>query len=74
MSYIQKKCGDSKTANIILVYKNISIQDYENISSVYSWINPLARLTTSFQDFVLSLGKRLLLKRRVALIICGGAK
>lgn len=67
-----------KTANIILVYKNISIQDYKNISSVNSWINPLARLAVALQDFVLSLGRLRLrecsLKREVVLSICGGAK
>jgi hypothetical protein len=69
----------SKTANIILVYKNTSILDYKDISSVNSWIsNPLTRLANAIEDFVLSVGRlrltELFLDRKVVLSICGGAK
>lgn len=67
-----------KTVNIILVYKNIRIQDYKNTSKAISWQKPLARLTTSFQDFVLSLGRlRLresLRQETFILSICGAAR
>lgn len=64
-----------KTANIILVYKNTSIQDYENISSVNScFFKTLARLAVALQGFALSLGRLRLrecsLKREVVLNIC----
>lgn len=69
---------NAKTANIILVYKNISIQEDKNISSVNSWTSPLARLANALQDFVLSLGRlrlrELFLDRKVVLSICGGAQ
>lgn len=69
----------SKTVNIILVYKNISIQVYENSSSVNSWTSPLTRLANATEDFVLSLGRlrlrELFLDRKVVLSISqGGAQ
>jgi len=67
-----------KTANIILVYKYIRIQEYKTTSRVHSWtLSPLTRMAYA-KDFVLSLGRlrlrELFLDRKVVLSICGGAK
>lgn len=62
-----------KTANIILVYKNISIQDYENTSRVFSWTSPLTRLAKAVKAYGLSFGKDRWSKTSI-LSICGGGK
>lgn len=65
----------TKTVNIILVYKNTSIQEYKETSSVNSWKNPLARLANALQGYALSLDRlrlrELFVNRRVVLSICG---
>lgn len=63
-----------KTANIILVYKNISIQAYKNTSRVNSWTSPLTRMAYACKDFVLSLGRDCFRQGEVVLSICGGEK
>lgn len=73
------KTTQSKTANIILVYKNIRIQDYKNTSRVNSWLpKPLTRLAKATKDFVLSLGRlrlrELFLDRKVVLNVPGGRR
>lgn len=77
--YELKKFTFLKTANIILVYKYIRIQEYKNTSRVRSWFfKPLARLAYATKDSVLPLGRlrlrELFLDRKVVLRICGGAK
>lgn len=73
MAITKEQTMSTKTANIILVYKNISIQDYENTSRVFSWTSPLTRLAKAIEACGLSFGKDRWSETSI-LSICGGGK